>query len=95
MFERRESSRYIITVRRKFENRTWNKEESFHEYLHGKIIMGYRVPVDEVELFEHITDGIPDIALRDQARLQGLHQPIHFGKITLRDRNACDQLGST
>lgn len=87
MFERRESR---LTVRRKFENRIWKKEESFHEYLHGKIIMGNRVPVDEVELFEHITNGIPDIALRDQARLQGLHQPIHFGKITLRDR-----LGST
>lgn len=58
-------------LRKKFESRMWKKDESFYEYVHKKIIMGNRIPVDQDKLIEQIVEGIPDIALRDQARLQG------------------------
>ncbi|KMQ84805.1 hypothetical protein RF55_12848 [Lasius niger] len=50
-----------------------------------------RVPIDEDELLEHVIDGIPDVALRDQARIQGFMSTDSllkaFEKITLRDRS--------
>jgi len=67
MFRHRESK---LALRRKFESQTWKKEEAFREYSHEKIILGNRVPVDEDEFWELIIDGIPDITLRDQARIQ-------------------------
>ncbi|XP_067209940.1 uncharacterized protein [Linepithema humile] len=88
MFERYESK---LTIRKKFEDRAWRKEESFHEYLHDKTIMGNRVPVDKDELLEHIIDGIPDDTLRDQARMQEFPSADAllraFSRITLRNRN--------
>ncbi|KMQ86625.1 hypothetical protein RF55_14343 [Lasius niger] len=93
MFQRRESR---LTARRTFENRVWKREESFQEYLHDKIIKGNRVPVDEDELLEHIIDGIPDVALRDQARIQGFVSTDSFlkafEKITLRDRSGAGSI---
>lgn len=61
MFRRHESK---LTLRRKFENRIWKKEEAFLDYLHEKTILGNRVPIDEEELLEQIVDGIPDHAAR-------------------------------
>jgi len=66
MFQRRESK---AVLRKKFENRTWKRDETFHEYVHEKVILGNRVPVEQEEMLEHVIDGIPDIALRDQARI--------------------------
>lgn len=87
MFQRRESR---LSLRKKFENRIWKREETFHEYLHEKIIMGNRVPVEEDELIEHVIEGIPDATLRDQARIQGFASADAllkaFEKIMLRDR---------
>lgn len=89
MFQHRESR---IVLRRKFESRVWKKDESFHEYVHEKIIMGNRVPIDQDELIEHIVDGIPDTALRDQARIQRFATTDAllnaFERVTLRDRGA-------
>ena len=59
-----------MVIRRKFEDRIWKKNETFHEYVHEKIILGNRVPIDENELLDYVVEGIPDSALRDQARLQ-------------------------
>lgn len=89
MFRHHESKLYL---RKRFENRVWKKEETFQEYTHDKIIMGNRVPIERDELLEYVIDGIPDTALRDQARIQrfasvdGLLKA--FEKITLRDRGA-------
>lgn len=62
MFQRRESK---LVTRKKFESRIWRKDETFHEYIHEKVIMGNRVPIDEDELIEHVIDGILDTSLRD------------------------------
>jgi len=87
MFQRRESK---AVLRKKFENRTWRRDETFHEYVHEKMILGNRVPVEQEEMLEHIIDGIPDIALRDQAHIQGFAAMDSllraFEKVSLRDR---------
>jgi len=68
MFRHHESKLYL---RRQFENRTWKKDETFQEYLHYKTIMGNKVPVEKDELLEYAVEGIPDVMMRDQARIQG------------------------
>jgi len=87
MFQRRESK---AALRKRFESRMWRRDETFHEYVHEKIIMGNRVPVDQDEMLEHTIDGIPDVALRDQARIQGFVTMDSllraFEKVSLRDR---------
>lgn len=87
MFDHRPSR---IVLRKKFEERVWKKGETFSDYVHQKIILGNRVPIDEEELVEYIIDGIPDRALRDQARLSGLDTKAAlleaFERITLWDK---------
>jgi len=61
---------------------------------HEKIILGNRVPVDEDELREQIIDGIPDITLRDQARIQKFSSVDAlleaFEGVALRERGAAN-----
>lgn len=89
MFRQHESRLYL---RRRFESRVWKKEETFQEYIHNKTIMGNRVPIERDELLEYIIDGIPNIALRDQARIRGFSSVVGllkaFERITLRDHGA-------
>lgn len=59
-----------LTLRRSFERRTWQSKESFSDYFHDKVILANRVPIDDEELIDYIIDGIPNIRLRDQARVQ-------------------------
>lgn len=67
MFHCRQSK---VVTRKKFEERTWKKTETFHEYFHEKIILSNRVPIDDDEILEYIVDGIPNESLRNQARIQ-------------------------
>lgn len=60
-----------ITLRRRFEARTWKKGETFHDYVHEKVIMANRISVNDDEILGYIIDGIPDMHLRDLARVQG------------------------
>ncbi|XP_070168810.1 uncharacterized protein [Polyergus mexicanus] len=89
MFRQRESKLYL---RRRFESRVWKKEETFQEYIYDKTIMGNRVPIERDELLDYVIDSIPDIALRDQARIRGFSSVDGllktFERITLRDRGA-------
>ncbi|XP_070529412.1 uncharacterized protein [Cardiocondyla obscurior] len=52
--------------------------------------MGNHVSIENDELLEYIIDGIPDVGLRDQARMQGFSSIDGllkaFEKIALRDR---------
>lgn len=79
-----------IALRKKFEERMWKKGETFSDYVHQKFILDNRVPIEEEELVEYIIDGIPDRALRDQARLSGLDSRAAlfeaFERITLWDK---------
>lgn len=53
-----------------FENHTRRNEKTFNEYIHDKVIMGNRVPVDKGELLDYVIFGILDEALRNQTRIQ-------------------------
>lgn len=70
----------------------WKKEETFQEYLHDKTIICNRVPIERDELLKYAIEGIPDVTMRDQARIQGFSSVNGllktFEKITLRDRGA-------
>lgn len=34
-------------MRKKFEGRLWKKEKTFHKYVHKKVILGNRVPINK------------------------------------------------
>lgn len=57
--------------RKLFESRLWRRGEPLSEYFYEKVILANRVPIDDEELVEQIISGIPDIALRNQADMQG------------------------
>lgn len=59
-----------MDLRRKFEARKWQKEETFSEYWHEKVILGNRVTLKEEELIEYIIDGIPSESLKNKTRMQ-------------------------
>lgn len=50
-----------IILRRRFEDRVWKKDESFHDYVNEKVILANRIAIIE---------GIPDPHQRDIARVQ-------------------------
>jgi len=62
MFHRRQSK---LVTRKKFEERVWKRDETFHEYYYEKVIMGNRVPVNNDEMLEYVIDGISDKTLRN------------------------------
>lgn len=81
-----------VTLRKKFEERSWNKAESIHEYVHDKIILGNKISIPDDEILEYVIEGIPDVQLRDQARIQLFNNVDAllqaFEKISLSDRVA-------
>lgn len=87
-----------LMLRRTFENRTWKKDETFSEYLHDKMIMGNRVPIDKKEMLDYIIDDIPDEILQNQARIQRFETMSDlqeaFEKVTLGDKNT-SRVGKT
>lgn len=80
-----------LELRKKFESRVWRKDETFSEYLHDKMILGNRIPIDEEELIDYVIDGIPDEILRNQARIQRFEEmnalQEAFEKLALRDKS--------
>lgn len=81
-----------IALRRRFEERVWKKGETFQDYVHDKIIMANRIGVDDDEVLRYIVNGIPDVNLRDIARVQGFtsqEQLVYaFQEIRLEDRRS-------
>ncbi|KMQ87578.1 hypothetical protein RF55_13099 [Lasius niger] len=62
MFDLRQSR---LSLRKKFEERTWRMNESFTSYYHDKIILANRVPIEDDEVVDYVIDGIPDRNLQD------------------------------
>lgn len=60
-------------MRKQFEQCTWKRDETFSSYLHDKVIMANRIPINDDEVIEYVVEGIPDPVLRDQARVQWLN----------------------
>lgn len=52
-----------------FEKRIWERNETFSDYCHDKVIKGNKVPIPEEELIDYIIDGIPVRSLRNQAKM--------------------------
>ncbi|XP_076660361.1 uncharacterized protein LOC143363699 [Halictus rubicundus] len=85
MFYRRPSK---VLVRKQFQERVWRREELFEDYLHYKLIKANRIPIDDqIELVDHVIEGIPDPALKIQARMHCFRTPEAllraFEKLTL------------
>ncbi|XP_011884081.1 PREDICTED: uncharacterized protein K02A2.6-like [Vollenhovia emeryi] len=80
-----------IVLRRKFEERVWRKTESFHDYVHEKVILANRISVSDDDVVGYIVEGIPDPNLRDLARVHGFTSResllAAFEEITLQDRD--------
>nr|XP_012150982.1 PREDICTED: uncharacterized protein LOC105663851 [Megachile rotundata] len=79
-----------IALRRQFEDRVWKEDETFHSYVHEKVIMGNRIAINDDEIMGYIIDGIPDRNLRNMARVQAFttkEQILQaFEEISLQDK---------
>lgn len=77
-------------LKKRFEERTWKKEETFQQYVHEKVILANRVPISEEEIVDYLIDGIPVMNLRGQAHMSGFTSKTAllqaFEKITICDR---------
>jgi len=56
-------------LKRKFENRIWQRDQTFQDYLHAKVILANRILIDEKEMIDSIIDGILVENLRDHREL--------------------------
>lgn len=78
-------------MRRRFEERVWKRTETFRDYVHEKTILANHLTMVDDEVLSYIIDGIPDVQLRDVARVQGFESSQSllqaFKEISLRDRN--------
>lgn len=59
-----------LELRKQFEKRSWKSEETFGTYYYDKVILAAKVPIAEDEIVDYVIAGIPDIGLRNQARMQ-------------------------
>ena len=79
-----------LQLRKQFEERYWKHGENFSDYVHDKIIMGNRVPIDKEEIVDYLINGILDAVVKNQARMQNFETVDDllkaFEKITLRSR---------
>ena len=42
-----------IKVRKQFENRIWKKNGNFSKYVHDKVILANKVPINEAEIIDY------------------------------------------
>lgn len=59
-----------ITLRKNFEKRVWQTAELFSEYFHEKVTLANQVPIEEEEIVDYLIEGISDMQLRNQAKIQ-------------------------
>ncbi|XP_065365508.1 uncharacterized protein LOC135958534 [Calliphora vicina] len=67
MFGMKESK---LNVRYKMQNRVWQKGERFDTYYNEKLLLANSLKIDEDEFIEYIIEGIPDVNLRNTAKLR-------------------------
>jgi len=61
-----------MVLHERFRERKWERNETFSDYMHQKIILANRVPIARKQLLGYIIDGIPNLALRNEARVSGV-----------------------
>ncbi|XP_071650662.1 uncharacterized protein [Temnothorax longispinosus] len=59
-----------IILKRNFEKRVWQVAETFSEHFHDKVTLANQVPIEEEEIVDHLIEGISDVHLRNQAKIQ-------------------------
>lgn len=81
-----------------FENRVWQKKESFSDYCHDKVIKGNKVPIAEEEMVDYIIEGIPSKTLKNQAKMHSFMTVQElakaFQRIFLEDASQLRREGS-
>lgn len=96
MFDHRPNK---LTRKKEFEERIWKKGETFSTYMHDKVILANRVPIEEEDIIDYIVDGISDLNLQNQARIQGFATTESllkaFEKITFRPKGQQDGVAAT
>ncbi|RLU19946.1 hypothetical protein DMN91_008505 [Ooceraea biroi] len=84
-----------LDSRRKFEMRKWNKEESFSEYWHDKIILGNRISIQEDELVDYMVNvyrkAFKKISLAPETTRHGYHTSTRDDTPRRTDRNAASK----
>jgi hypothetical protein len=79
---------------KELKGRIWKRGETFSAYMHDKIILANRVPVEEDDLIDYIVDDISDLSLQGQARMHGFTTTASLlkalEKVTLRPRGQRD-----
>lgn len=89
MYDHRPSK---VKLRKQFEARVWKSSETFHQYVHEKIILANQVPIPEDEIVEYLIDGIPEASFRDQARIGQISTKASllkaFEKLSLKDKTS-------
>jgi len=90
MFDHRPAK---ITLRKNFERRVWQATELFSEYFHKKVTLANRVPVDEDEAIDYLIEGIPDMHLRNQAKVQRFSTKEELLEAFERVRLECEKKG--
>ncbi|XP_076667929.1 uncharacterized protein LOC143368757 [Andrena cerasifolii] len=58
-----------VALRQEFQDRTWKSGEKFTDYYHDKLILANQVPIPSAEVVDYLIDGVPDVPLRDHARM--------------------------
>jgi hypothetical protein len=61
-----------MILHEEFRARKWRKDKTFSDYMHEKIVLGNRVPIEEKQLLGYIIDGIPHWGLRSNIRVSGV-----------------------
>jgi len=60
MFDHRLSK---LALKKEFEERKWQNNETFSDYYHEKTIIGNQV--EKEEMIDHLIDGITDLQLQN------------------------------
>lgn len=73
-----------LEARCQFEDRKWQRSESFSDYCHSKVILGNQVPVANEKIIDYIIDGISSENLQNQARMNSFSSISELLKIFKR-----------
>ncbi|KAM8718259.1 hypothetical protein ACLKA7_000961 [Drosophila subpalustris] len=65
----------FLELRHKLEKRKWQWDEMFASYYYDKLLLASKINVKDDELVQYILDGIPNVQLKNQAKLQRFSTP--------------------
>jgi len=65
-----------MRLKKQFEERMWKREETFHQYVHEKVILANCIPISDDEIIDYIIEGIPG-----EFKGPGKHQQIYIKSI--------------